>query len=106
MLQLLLLLALSQPGDAGVRRTAVIGVDGCEAPLARSRVTQVRDQLAPRMKGALLSEADTAARLGGLPGRTLPELRKALDGARDAFYGGRAQKAVQELDRVQDEALR
>jgi len=106
MLQLLLLLALSQPGDAGVRRTAVIGVDGCEAPLARGRVTQVRDQLAPRMKGALLSEADTAARLGGLPGRTLPELRRALDGAREAFYAGRTQRATQELDRVQEEGMR
>lgn len=106
MLQLLLVLALSQNGDAGARRTAIVGVDGCEAPLARSRVAQVREQLAPKMKGALLSEADTAARLGGLPGRTLPELRKALDGAREAFYGGRAQKAAQELDRVQEEALR
>ena len=98
MLQLLLVLALSQNGDAGARRTAIVGVDGCEAPLARSRVTQLREQLAPRMGGALLSEADTAARLGGLPGRSLPELRRALDGARDAFYSGRAQKAVQDKD--------
>ena len=48
MLHLLLLFALSQPDDAGVRRTAIVGVDGCEAPLARSRVAQVREQLAPR----------------------------------------------------------
>jgi hypothetical protein len=106
MLGTLLLLALSQNGDASVRRTALVGVDGCEAPLARSRVTLLREQLAPRMRGGLLSEADTAGRLGGLPARNLPDLRRALDGARDAFYGGRAQKAVQELDRVQDEALR
>lgn len=106
MLGTFLLLALSQVGDASVRRTAVVGVDGCEAPLARSRVTQLREQLPPRMRTGLLSEADTAARLGGLPGRTLPELRHALDGARDAFYGGRTQRAVQELDRVQDEAVR
>ncbi|HZJ54412.1 MAG TPA: hypothetical protein VFD38_09775 [Myxococcaceae bacterium] len=106
MLRVLLLFALSQPDDASVRRTAILGVDGCEAPLARSRVAQVRDQLAPRLRGGLISEADTAARLGGLPGRTLPELRRALDGAREAFYGGRTQRAVQELDRVQEEALR
>jgi len=106
MLGTLLLLALTQSGDASLRRTAVIGVDGCEAPLARSRVTLLREQLAPRLKSGLVSEADTAARLGGLPARNLPDLRKALDAARDTFYGGRAPKAVQELDRVQEEALR
>jgi hypothetical protein len=104
MLHLLLLIALSQPDDGGVRRTAIVGVDGCEAPLARNRVAQVREHLAPRMR--LLSEADTAARLGGLPGRALPELRRALDSAREAFYGGRTPRAVQELDRVQEEAMR
>jgi hypothetical protein len=106
MLPTLLLLALSQPGDAGVRRTAVLGVDGCEAPLARSRVSQLREALAPRMRGALLSEADTAARLGGAPGRSLADLRRALEGARDAFYGGRTQRAVQELDKIQEEGMR
>ena len=106
MLRLLLLFALSQPDDAGVRRTAIVGVDGCEGPLARSRVAQVREQLAPRLRAGLLSEVDTAARLGGLPGRTLPELQRALDSAREAFYGGRTPRAVQELDRVQEEAMR
>jgi hypothetical protein len=106
MLGLLLLLALSQAGDAGLRRTAVIAVDGCEAIPTRERVSLVRDELAPRLGPALLSEAETAARLGGLPGRPPAELRRALERAREAFYAGRANRGLPELDRVEDEAMR
>jgi hypothetical protein len=106
MLGVFLLLALSQPGDAGLRRTAVIGVDGCETATARTRVALVRGELAARLGPALLSEADTAARIGGLPGRSLPELRRALESARMAFYSGRTGRAVQELERLEDEAMR
>ena len=105
-MSLLLLTLLLGGADSGTERIAVVAGSECEKAQTRELAGSLREQLRSRFGPAVLSEADTAAPLGGVGTRALPELRRALTQARDAFYAGRTPRALQELVRLEEDAGR
>ena len=102
----LLLAVLGAAPDAGSERIAVVAGSECDRTETRAMVASFRDQLRSRLGPRVLSEADTAAPLGGLTTHSLAELQRSFAQARDAFFAGRTAKALQELVRIDEETRR
>jgi len=102
----LLLAVLGAAPDAGSERIAVVAGSECDRTETRATVASFRDQLRSRLGPRVLSEADTAAPLGGLTTHSLAELQRSFAQARDAFFAGRTAKALQELVRIDEETRR
>jgi hypothetical protein len=103
----LMLLALLLGGtDSGTERSAVVAGSECDNAQTRELVGGFRDQLKARLGPALLSEEETAAPLGGVGTRTLPDLKRAFTRARESFFAGRTPRALQELISIEEDAGR
>jgi hypothetical protein len=90
-------LVLATPlGAAEPERSAVVAVGQCSAGSAISART-FRAALTQQLGPSVQTEAETAAPLGGLAQRTLPELNVALSSARSDFYADKSDAALATL---------
>lgn len=94
------LVLAADPPDAGTRRgsAAVVALGSCDAPASAISARAFRALLAARMGGALQTEVETAAPLGGLATRTLADVQHAVTDARADFYRGQGSKAADTLE--------
>ncbi len=106
-----LLVNAADPPDAGAGRpgpgsAAVVAVGSCDATASAISARAFRQLLAARMGTALQGEVDTAAPMGGLATRSLPDVQHAVTEARAAFYRGQVQGAVTSLEALAGEVVR
>jgi hypothetical protein len=84
---------------------AVVQVGNCTAPGAAALPRAFRNAL-KSLGAPVLSEAETAAPLGGLSLRSMAELKRALADARDDFINGQVARALQTLQTLPEDIER
>jgi hypothetical protein len=88
-------LVLAAPLSAAEpERSAVVAVGQCSVAGSAISARAFRAALAQRVGASVQTEVETAAPLGGLAQRTLPELQVALGSARADFYADRSEAAL------------
>ena len=87
-------------------RSAVVAVGQCTVAGSAIAARSFRSALTQRFGPAVQTEAETAAPLGGLAERTLPELNGALGSARSDFYSDKPDAALATLNRALDDITR
>jgi len=88
-------LVLAAPLSAAEpERSAVVAVGQCSVAGSAISARAFRAALAQRLGPSVQTEVETAAPLGGLAQRTLPELLVALNSARGDFYADRPDAAL------------
>jgi hypothetical protein len=98
-------IALGQTSAPDMEPAAVVSVGNCTAPGSANLPRALRNSL-KSLGTPVLSEAETVAPLGGASLRSIPELKKALDDARDDFINGQVERALKSLQALSDEVSR
>jgi hypothetical protein len=88
------LVLAAQVSAAEPERSAVVAVGQCSVAGSAISARAFRAALAQRLGPSVQTEMETAAPLGGLAQRTLPELLVALNSARGDFYADRSEAAL------------
>jgi hypothetical protein len=95
-------IALGQTPAPDTEPAAVVSVGNCTAPGSANLPRALRNSL-KSLGTPVLTEAETVAPLGGASLRSIPELKKALDDARDDFINGQVERALKSLQALSEE---
>ncbi len=94
--------AAAQP----VGQSAVVAVGQCSVAGSAIAARSFRTALTQKLGASVQPEVQTAAPLGGLAERTLPELLAALNAARNDFYGDKTDVALSTVQGALDDVVR
>ncbi|MGO8971455.1 MAG: PEGA domain-containing protein [Myxococcaceae bacterium] len=95
------------PADAQpAGQSAVVAIGQCSVAGSAIAARSFRTALTQRLGASVQPEVQTAAPLGGLAERTLPELLAALNTARNDFYGDKTEVALSSVKGALDDVVR
>ncbi len=89
-----------------VPQSAVVAVGQCSVAGSAIAARSFRSALTQKLGAAVQPEVQTAAPLGGLAERTLPELQAALTAARNDFYSEKTDVALSSVKGALDDVVR
>ncbi len=89
-----------------VPQSAVVAVGQCSVAGSAIAARSFRTALTQKLGAAVQPEVQTAAPLGGLAERTLPELQAALTAARNDFYSEKTDVALSSVKGALDDVVR